>query len=160
MKIRNLLAVSLIATTLFATGCKEEEPLTYNDFEDLHIDLGDLYNKEGKYGVFLYQTNCSHCHTIEDTVTKYVKKVEKKKAKMDAFYFVLMDNFSTRVFKDEDIENMKRVHEVTAEMIANKVSKLEDTYFVGTPTLYVINDGILGNMLVGSGDISKYLALN
>ena len=136
---------------LFIFSCNKN--YEYEDFIDYQINVLDLYNMDGDYEVYFYQDNCSHCENIKNKIFNYAYKLNKKEDYK--FYFCnVIKKSDTYYFKDGDKER----NELIDEMKNNSVSSLEETYFFGTPSLYIIKDNYQNQQV--NEELEKYKFIN
>lgn len=170
-KRKMLLAIgaSLILAGSLAS-CGGAKYSTYSDaFKDGMglLSPTEMYDKtEVRYGVFVYSDSCSHCVSLEPTVIDFLNNDFADQTYLEKMYFLnLADSLSWSYFKevpvvkDEDGKVVDNTLDCLKEMATNKVSKVEDTYLFGTPSLYIINNGAFLIDYIGGASIGNFLAV-
>lgn len=109
--------------------------LDYDDFDQITSYQRILDQEEDQYIVYWYGSSCSHCALIKDQVLE---------------------------FADDNNENIK-VYMINSSN-ATGVANLEhpddpDIAMTGTPTMIIIKDGAVADMVIGSEDIPALMEL-
>lgn len=107
----------------------------YEDFDAITSYQSILDQEEDTYLVYWYGANCSHCALIKDQVIKFANKNDEK----IKVYFI---DSSTAT----GVANLE--HPTNSEL-----------KMTGTPTMIVVKDGAVADMIVGSEDIPELLNL-
>lgn len=128
--------------------------MDYLDFKDYAIGPNELFmQKEDLYYVFAYYTYCPHCNAVKREVFNYANQCK------NPVYFLKMDmDKGAELFKDVEPNQESKVdfinRYIKESIGANKVSDI-GFYFV--PTLFVIQNHILINMVILEDNISSFL---
>lgn len=108
----------------------------YIDIEDKKMSWESLFSiRDDRYSVYIYSQRCGHCNEIKQTVIEY-------SFKNDSFYFVEYTS---------EIPILDNVNETIGK------NNSEDIGILGTPTLLVIESGILVENIAGSKAIIETL---
>lgn len=107
----------------------------YDDFDHIGSYQSILDQEEDQYIVYWYGENCSHCALIKDKVISFANN-NSEKIKV---YFISSSE---------------------ATGVANLQHPTNDEiYMQGTPTMIVVKDGVVADMVVGSEDIPNLIDL-
>lgn len=158
-----LCLISLLSIASCANNSGEEETRNYEDYLENAIPFNDVYAKEGKYAVYAYGSYCSHCTTIKGDVFDFIDKLKGGyKTTINNLYLLEFHPYSSEIgqternsFKVKPTEYDEKT--LISEMIEAKPTSLAETYFFGTPALYVIENNQLVDFLIGSVAIPNYL---
>lgn len=107
----------------------------YEDFDHISSYQSILDQEEEQYMVYWYGENCSHCALIKEKVIQFANR-NNEKIKV---YFI----------NSSEATGVANLEHPTNENI-----KME-----GTPTMLVIKDGAVADMVVGSEDIPNLIDL-
>jgi len=158
--ILNKKVVSLaLCGVAFLSSCKNEteETRTYSDYAIYKFDnLYEMYSKnDSKYGVYFYFEECKYCKGIMSDIFNYLDKEEKT-----PFYLFDIKRKSTpegTAYRDSFKDKLSDDRNAMIEEMKNTSSSVQDTYFFGTPSLYIIENGILTDCLVGDDEVKNSL---
>ncbi len=107
----------------------------YEDFDHISSYQRILDQEEDQYIVYWYGPTCSHCALIKDQVIQFANK-NNEKIKV---YFI---------------------NSAEASGVANLVHPDDETITMsGTPTMIVVSDGAVADIVVGSEDIPALIEL-
>jgi len=165
--MKKIKLLSIIGISFLLVGCGSTQNNTKN-YEDYYAEhsltaLDDFYNKgTGTYYIYLYSEFCSHCENIKDTVLSYYDLDNPSNPTMYLF------NMNKKGSEEGDIYRLKFKQNVDSSgylvlreyMDKNHPTSLNDTYFIGTPTIYVIKNNKYDSMLLGDEEITTYLNNN
>lgn len=147
-----------------------EDTRNYSDYDSHVIALDDFYKQDGYYAVYIYRETCGDCALIKGEVLDYLDAFDAGNKKTFAsFNLVTMSKSDTTSgiierakFKNKgasfDSNDEAQIKLLTTEMDRNKPSSLSETYFFGTPSLYIIKDNHYQSLLLGADEILKYLS--
>ena len=108
----------------------------YSDFEDKSIVWNDLFTVEGElYYVYIYSPTCGHCNDIKEDVLCKV-------------------SISSSIFL---LEYKKDIPIITDRNSVIGKTDIEDLGILGTPSMFKIEDHIITDYLVGTGQIIETL---
>ena len=156
---------------LMLVGCGEtntNETRTYDDYLNHYISLDDFYHDNEKYAIYVFGSYCNPCNSIKTNIFNYADSFYKgDKHSFDNFYFFEFQRSSSDVGKeqraafknkgDEYTGTDDEINKLINEMLKAKPTKVSDTYFILTPSIYVIENGILVDYLKGSNSIPNWL---
>ena len=118
------------------SGCTKSK-LDYSNFDNHHITWNEIFTIESNaYDVYFYSTSCMHCHSIKDEVLRFANKHDEN------FFFV---KESAQYVFGRDVEN------------TIGITRIEDFYVAGVPTLVHISYGIVSSHLLGEKEIKNYI---
>lgn len=161
--IRNIFLLSLVCLT---GSCQKEETnydtKTYDDYASFNLPtLDEFYSYEGTYCIELYHLYCPYCTSIKEDLFRYLDKYSEGKASTRVFIYN-MDVSTT----SQGIINRAKFKKTTVgyqdseplieEMKENKVNTIGETYFFAVPSLYIIENNVFKDLLIGSTDIANY----
>lgn len=158
--------VFLLTTVLFSlSGCgpAEEETRTYDEYQSNHLSsLDDFFTLEyDSYFIELYQVNCSHCEATKTTIFNYLDEQNEGSDKTPLFLFDLNNgngSANRNRFKEKPSwYDGTNYDALVREMEENKPAALNETYFIGTPTIYEIVDHKVSHVYVGSNEVNGVL---
>ncbi len=168
MKNKFRFILSLIC--LLLVGCDETETRTYDDYLDNYITLDDFYHENERYGVYLFGKYCSYCNKIKTKVFNYADSIYKGDShNLENFYFFEFQSYNTEEGKEQRARfkekpsdyssyDEKQREQLIEELLQSKPTKLSETYFLSTPSIYVIEDGVLVDIIRGSNKIPNWLS--
>ncbi len=170
--MKNKLKLVLPIIGLLLVGCGEtntEETRTYNDYLDHYISIENFYHDNEKYAVYVFGAYCNPCNSIKTKVFDYADSFYKgEKHSFENFYFFEFQRSDSEVgkeqrtnFKDKGENYTGTDEEITKlinEMLNAKPTKVSDTYFISTPSIYVIENGMLTDYIKGSKTIPNWLS--
>lgn len=107
----------------------------YDDFEHIDSYQRILDQDEEEYIVYWYGENCSHCAAIKDQVISFANKNDEK----IKVYFI----------NSAVASGVPNLQHPTNESISMQ----------GTPTMIVVKNGAVADMVVGSEDIPNLITL-
>ena len=167
--MKRLLILILAALTITSCGktsasYEDTKNRQYNQYYD-SFGINDLkeefYSKEeNTYGIYMYGIGCKYCDYCKGAVLDYLDSLklnidrkldnlyifEREKEPNFREYFKLKpDDFSYNRDKDLYIQKMLGATSIT------------ETYFFGTPSLYIIKNHKLQDVLVGDNSVGSYL---
>ena len=165
----------LLLVALAITGCGKNTPDSYEDTENRQYSayydqfgITDLKNEfyskpEETYAIYMYGTGCHYCEYCKGAVLDYLDDLKSEKdKKLDNMYIFERekDTEFRFYFKEKpDTFWFNRDKELYIEKMIG-ATEITETYFFGTPSLYVIKNHKLSNVLVGDKDVGSYLAKN
>lgn len=151
---------SLFLVTLVSCAPQVEETRNYDEYEENHLSsLDEFFTLEyDAYFIELYQIDCPHCIGTKTTIFNYLDKQNSEGTQIPLFLFDMNERngqenrnkFKTKP-KDYKYEVLVR------EMENSKPSTLEETYFIGTPTIYEIVDHKINKVYVGTNEVNGVL---
>ena len=107
------------------------------------------------------QCGCPHCYETRTAIFDYLDEYKNGTKEIKLYLFNIENGTNPKgeenrkLFKQKpnnyDSEVLKN------EMIRTKPTSLSDTYFIGAPSLYHINEGALINLEIGTQDVANYL---
>lgn len=165
MKNKFFIVLSILGFLLTACDDKNSnETRTYDDYLDRYITLNDFYQKDGKYGIYVFGKYCHWCDVIKTDVFNYADSLKNEKRKLDNFYFFefksqkVEEGIKQRAeFKVKPSNWEKKREELVHEMVSNHASSVSETYFMATPAIYIIENKVLVDYVDGSKSIPNYL---
>lgn len=130
----------------------DDDYTKYAKYELSNID--DFYQiSESKYVIYLYSDLCSNCVDIKGNLYDYLLREN------ETSYIYNMHTKSSEAgelnrlkFNQSDISQDKKIE-------FNKKSKptnLENTYFIGTPSIYIIQNATLVDFIIGNRECANY----
>jgi len=137
----------------------------YDEYKEYELEsLDSFYNvSSDKYFIYLYSTECIDCEQIKNFVLSYYDLNEENLPKM---YKYNMHSMSSEVGIENRSKFAKNEYSWIYNanwMIENHPSSMDETYFCGTPSLYVINNNILEDFVYDieptKAFIEKYLLI-
>lgn len=164
IKTKLLKICSLFLCVFITTSCndtKKYEDLDYKDFEQFSLStLDDLYSLKGTYCVELYYPTCSHCVSLKPYLFKYLDEYERGEKTTKVYFFDVESSTTANGKLNRAKFKLKSVNynreELILDMKENKPSTLSETYFFGTPSLYVIENNSFKDLIVGDKTIASY----
>lgn len=141
----------------------DERP--YSEFARYDIqDIENFYSYEGKYYLYIYSDACMYCVNIKGNVFTYIEKYENGEKEHPLYMFNIKAKSTEEGSKNRG-KFKERPNEITEwhieqyrrEMIETGASSLSETYFIGTPSLYVIENHKLVDFIIDSNDVAYYL---
>lgn len=172
MKI-NKLAILLPLLLLVLPGCDNsstDATRDYDNYNDHDIAFDDFYKKDGRYGVYVFGTYCSHCTDIKNSIFDYEDSLNKGEDRgLDNLYLLEFSKFGStdgtyqrNLFKnkpsDFNSSDEASVTKLVNEMIDGKASTLSETYFMYTPAIYIVENNYLVDFIGGSAKVPEYLS--
>ena len=171
MKI-NKYRIILPIIGLILVGCSEtntEETRNYSDYLNHYISLENFYHTNERYAVYVFGAYCNPCTSIKTEVFNYVDSFYKgDKHSFDNFYLFEFQTSSSEEGKEQRAafknkgENYtgtnEEIEKLINEMLKAKTTKVSDTYFISTPSIYVIENGVLADYIRGSNTIPNWLS--
>lgn len=156
-----------LITSCSNTEENKEDTRDYSDYFDFSLtSVDELYQKEEeKYFVEIYFPECKYCKAIKDTVFNYIDAYKNNDSLTKLYIFDIQssstlggksnrDKFKTKPASYSDADKKLMIE----EMVNNKPTTLEETYFFGTPSLYIVENGAFSELISGSTMISNYLS--
>ena len=150
--------IILIICSIFSlVSCNNEET---NNFEEPFIDdsflngtrnilASDFYQYEGNYYIYYYSLMCEPCKDLKEYISPFIGDNEN-------VYTLCVQSISNDLFYTFKQKEGNKEYEVYVNEMLGK-SSIEDTYLIGTPTLYEINEHKLINVYLGYQNIYKFL---
>lgn len=134
----------------------ERDYETYKEHKLYLLDDFYALNHE-KYAIYLTNKECKHCENIKNHLLSYY---DLKEPSFPIYYYD-MGIFMTPI-GDENRSKFAPPNEFSSLynieiMLKNKPNTLKDTYFCGTPSLYVIENNRLDNLLVGEEEVINFI---
>ena len=167
---KNILeVVTLFSLSLLLSSCqsvpKNVDPLDrkYEDYEEFKLkDLNSFYNvNAGHYFISLYSDTCPHCEKISGNIFSYMDAFINNERDVPLFHFNMYSKNSAqgKINRDAFKENINDLDSTKLQALnnSNKPNKLKDTYFIGVPSLYEINENKLLKMYLGENEIKTLL---
>lgn len=155
---------TLFLCILVSTSCndtKKYEDLDYNDFEQFSLTtLDNFYSLEGTYCVELYYPSCQHCVSLKPYLFKYLDEYDRGEKSTKVYFFNVESSTTANgklnraKFKLKPADSNR--DELVLEMKENKPTTLGETYFFGTPSLYVIENNSFKDLIIGDKTIASY----
>jgi len=166
-KISKLFVLPLFALSLFScsnSSIDDVETRDYSDYVEFNSKVEDLYNHEGRYAFYVYQINCSHCVNIKGKLFDYLDSFKAgNKTYFTNFYLCSLSPYSSEEgikeresFKEKPNEYVS--DDLIDEMIKAQPTSIAETFFFGTPSLYIIENKQFKTMRLGDTTIANYLA--
>ena len=150
-------------------GDNVEETREYDDYLGNYISLDNFYHSNERYGVYLFGKYCSFCNDIKTSVFNYADSINNgDKHNLDNFYFFEFqsndsdegqEQRSKFKIKPDDFNaySDEQKNKLIESMLKAKPTKLSETYFLSTPSIYVIDGGVLVDVIRGSNSIPNWL---
>ena len=150
-------------------GDNVEETREYDNYLGNYISLDDFYHNDERYGVYLFGKYCSYCNNIKTSIFNYADSINSgEKHNIDNFYFFEFQSYNSvegqeqrSKFKtkpdDYSTYSDDEKNQLIRDMLHAKPTKLSETYFLSTPSIYVIEDGVLIDVIRGSNSIPNWL---
>ena len=150
-------------------GDNVEETREYDNYLGNYISLDDFYHNDERYGVYLFGKYCSYCNNIKTSIFNYADSINSgEKHNIDNFYFFEFQSYNSvegqeqrSKFKtkpdDYSTYSDDEKNQLIRNMLNAKPTKLSETYFLSTPSIYVIEDGVLIDVIRGSNSIPNWL---
>jgi len=163
---KRILCLLAFSSLLFSCSSYEESSNDYNYYEEKHSlsSLDDFYSVENdKYFIYLYSDACSFCTFIEGKVLSYFDYQENEDNSIPNLYFYNMKSKSTveglnnRAKFKQYGEGEVIASQLIEEMYQNCPSTISETYFIATPSLYVIENNKFSEYYQGSSDVPSFL---
>ena len=107
----------------------------YDDFDHITSYQSILDQEEEEYLVYWYGPNCTHCALIKDEVIQFANK---NNADIKVYF---VDSSAT-----SGVANLE--HPTNSNITMS-----------GTPTMIVVKDGVVADMVIGSEDIPNLISL-
>ena len=163
----------LLLTALTLTGCGHN--VSYEDtknrqYSDYYDEFGinklqdEFYSKdENAYGIYMYGIGCKYCDYCKGAVLDYLDilrlGINKKLENLYIFEREKEPKFRD-IFKPKPEDFLyNRDKELYIEKMLG-ASTISETYFFGTPSLYIIKNHKLTDVLVGDQNVGSYLVKN
>ncbi len=156
-----ILFFTFCALTL--SGCAKEEYVeirNYSDYESSFLSsLDEFFTKEnGRYFLYIYQEECNHCENIKKDLFDYLDfSIENQEStKIYLFDINIGDGQTNRAMfkrKPDWYSQNRDYAPLVNEMKTNKPSTLNEVYFIGTPTLYEVNENRLNDVFIGENEV-------
>jgi glutaredoxin len=128
--------------------------MDYIDFKEDFITPNELLSKsEDVYYVFAYYTYCPHCNAVKKEVFEFASK------NLIKTYFMKMDmDRGAELFKDVEPNGESKI-EFIERYIHDSIGMkdIKDIGFYFVPTLFVIKNNVLANMVILEDKISSFL---
>lgn len=121
----------------------------YSDYSEFYLtNIDDFYAQSGDYFIYLYSQSCPFCTSIKESVFAYLDAYKTDKSLQKPIIFNIQPDFTSQgnsnrlKFKQTESYDL---NVMISQMVESKVSKLSDTYFLGTPSLYFISNNQIVN---------------
>ena len=158
--MKRTVLLSLCLLTLVSCAPQVEETRNYDEYEENHLtSLDEFFSLDYDfYFIELYQIDCPHCIGTKTTIFNYLDKQNNEGVEIPLFLFDMnegnrQENRNKFKMKPENYNYEVLVR----EMENDKPSTLEDTYFIGTPTIYEIVDHKVNKVYVGINEVNGVL---
>lgn len=141
----------------------DNETRDYSDYQDFYLDNLDNFYKqnEKEYLIEVYFSECPHCYETRTAIFDYLDEYKNGTKEIKLYLFNIENGTNPKGEENRELFKQKPNNydsEVLKnEMIRTKPTNLSDTYFIGAPSLYHINEGALINLEIGTQDVAKYL---
>lgn len=152
---------SLILSSCTNSGYKVnvEKDRDYSEYQSYRLNsLLDFYNiDEEYYAIYLTSTSCPHCQEIKNHLLSYYD--------LDQIPFTLLYfDMKARGTEEGDLNRSffmppneySTIYNIDT-MLKNNVSDLKDTYFCGTPSIYVVKNSSLNECYVGKNEVLTFI---
>lgn len=143
---------------------KNREYSTYYD-RFLLNDLNDFYNQDSDlYIIYMYGSTCEPCTKIKGVILDYLDEIIDGTCTYVTDFYIyereLDPNYSSGAWSSYYFkplpENATSIRNtLITEMLG--ATSLSETYFFGTPSLYIIKDHSLDNLILGSSSCGDYI---
>lgn len=160
----------IVMLSSLLVGCKNiidpsKETRNYSDYKEFNLKIENFYNATvSDYYVYCYREDCPDCVPLKGYVLDYLDEFKENK-KDTILYLVEFHNANTdlgrverskfKVKPDDYKGNNSEIKKLTKEMLG--ATKIDETFFFGTPSLYHIFNGALKNCFIGSASIKKVI---
>lgn|SRR5574344_199001 len=167
-KVFKMMILPVLALSLFSCGDNSgtDTAADYTDYMEYQVYPDEMYSQTAtKYAIVITNPNCPHCEDIKSYYFNYIDAINQNdsRCKYDAFYWMYIGfrgtSTRTKMINISSSDEGCDVATIKQKMIDEKVNKIENTYCYGTPSLYVIENGYFSDIVVGSSDVAKALAL-
>ena len=152
---------------LSSCSTQNVETRNYTDYPQNYLSkLEDFYSLDDEeYFIDLYQITCSHCEATKTTIFNYLDDFNNGAKKIPLYLFDINSGngeANRAMFKELPnwYEESRDYEKIVQEMERVKPNSLDETYYVGTPTLYLIKDNRLERMFVGEREVNGALLNN
>ncbi|MGP1413682.1 MAG: hypothetical protein ACTTID_00910 [Bacillales bacterium] len=184
-KIKLFLSLSLIPLLLSCYNKKIDETRDYSDYLEYKVDLDSFFNYKKTYGIYIYQYGCRPCEETKGYVFDYLDKIKHNNdRKLESLYFVELHPFNSLEGKEQrnkfkqkpaeynsllqlaEEDNFKGKNyvkyisfknQLIQENCKSNATKLEEIYFFGTPSLYIIENQKVIDFCNGRDSVKRYL---
>lgn len=148
---------SLLCLFSCDTSYEDTKGRSYDEYVQYQLDSTDFMNQffsmeDDLYGIYMYGTTCPYCESIKGAVFDYLDNNESNEMKLYIFDRGSNDSYAT-YFKTTP--SGYTTDELAEEMIG--ATSIDELYYIGVPSLYVIEDGALVEYYIGSTTIGDYL---
>lgn len=150
------------------SSCQKEETnydtKTYEDYASFKLDsLDNFYSFEGTYCIELYHLYCPHCTSIKEDLFTYLDKYSEGKVSTKVFIYDMdVSTTSAGIINRAKFKKTTVSYQESAplieEMKQNKVNSVSETYFFAVPSLYIVENNVFKDLLIGSTEIANYYA--
>lgn len=137
MKKALILLVVLLSSLV---GCFSNKDI----IKERNIQYEDFFNVSDEYIIYVYANSCPACNEIKEKVISFLNN-------NDNVYTLDCDTFKV---------NIKETNVDTAREELKGVNTFENLYFVTSPSLYFINEGVIIDALIGAQYVSQYISNN
>lgn len=138
------------------------------DFNEFNLkDLNEFYLKEEDiYYVYLFSLECPYCRNIKGVVMNYMDKIrDNLNVDSPKLYFYDMKPSSSEegkvnrsYFTIPSVESTDEFKEYINLMKEKKVSSTKDTYYAYIPSLYIVENNVFKDCILGSSTLLEYLS--
>lgn len=146
-------------TSSFNSSTINESSKDYKNYSGYYIELNEMYNiDKDSYVIYFYSSTCPACYDMKNHLFNYLDNSNK-----------ILDIFIINLFEvDEDLFNLflkddSLNYEEKKEKSIN-ATKIEETYFIHTPSLYFIskinNINTLNDIYYNFYDIQSFFIEN
>lgn len=144
----------LLLLLLSLTSCKNlptfdlDESVDYSTFNEYKLDsIYNLYSQnEDVYGVYLYQSGCSACQNIKNSILGYLNEFQSTNKGLKIYLYNTSRLSGEYPSFNKGSGNLDEDKSVMENL---KPNTIEETYFGATPSLYVITQSYLKEYYYG-----------
>ncbi len=135
----------------------------YSDYNEFKLDsLNNFYSHDGTYSIEIYYEGCPHCNNVKPYLFRHFELFKQEQKTSRVFIYDMKDGASPEgkinrsYFKQILDESNYKIDYYITEMIKNKTNTISETYYFGVPTLYVIENHTLKDVVYGEKSLINY----
>lgn len=167
MKSKRILNILFLLPFIFSCGVKAyTSDKLYSEYESNYLDnIENMYKKDGKYLIYFYFESCKYCTSIKGNVFDYIDLTnnDTENKYLPIYIFNMYSSKTSEgalnrsYFKDKGESYDSDLLIAYMNNKNNVITAIEDTYFIANPSLYVIDNGVLDYVRVGTNDVINEL---